>query len=133
MALEPFSHLLLRGFDARNTAAFEQRALAHLRQRHAPWCSGRDTAGLLRHVRAATAFGQRHGIHGQANLLRLLDIAMRPGFSPQPSGYALYRLTQPGYDETTRLLNYEAVLAAPQPPVLVSLDTPMAAVQWPQL
>lgn len=106
---------------------FRQRLLAHIRARHATWCETHDLDALQRFVAMSIAFSQHYDVHEEVNLIRMADIQLAPGFQPRPAGWALYRLTQAGFDETTRVHNFEAALRDPRPPVMVSLQSDLAA------
>jgi hypothetical protein len=104
------------------------RAAAHLRKQHPGWCDGRSDDALVTHVSAAMAFAREHGVSREANVLRLLDLQVRPGFSVPLPSYLHYRLTQHGFDETTRVRNFAFALTLPQWPVIVALDTDLDAL-----
>jgi hypothetical protein len=116
-------------FSKDREQGFTPRAVAHLRQHHPDWCCARDDQALAAHVAAAVAFAREHDVTLEANVLWLLDLQPRPGFALPLSGYLHYRLTQRGFDETTRVRNFASALTQPQRPVVISLDTDLDALE----
>ena len=106
---------------------FRQRAVAHLRQRYPAHCRGQDEARLAQHVDAMLDFAARNRVTRRGNVLRLIDLQARTGFNGQIGGYALYRLRQAAYDESTRVRHFEQALGLARPPTLITLDTPLGA------
>ncbi|QRK10913.1 hypothetical protein JQX13_13065 [Archangium violaceum] len=116
-------------FSKDREQGFTARAVAHLREHHPDWCYGRDDRTLAARVSAATAFAREHGVTQEPNVLRLLDLQMRPGFTVPLSGYPHYRLTQRGFDEATRVRNFASALTHPRSLVVVTLDTDLDALE----
>ena len=108
---------------------FGHRAVAHLRQRYPAHCQGKDDTRLLQHVDALLAFAARHRVTRRGNVLRLIDLQARTGFNGQVSAYALYRLRQDAYDESTRVRHFAQALGLARPPTLIDLNTPLEAAE----
>lgn len=71
----------LKAFSKNREQEFTARAVAHLRKHHPDWCEGRDDKSLAAKVAAAMAFAREHGVSQEANVLGLMDLQLRPGFS----------------------------------------------------
>ncbi|AKI98702.1 hypothetical protein ATI61_10697 [Archangium gephyra] len=108
---------------------FTARAVAHLRAHHPEWCHGREDAALAARAAAALAFAREHGVSHEANVLRLMDLQLRPGFALPLADYPRYRLTQRGLEESARVANFALALTRPRPLVVISLDTDLDALE----
>ena len=108
---------------------FTARAVVHLREHHPEWCEGRNDQQLAARATAAMLFARAHGVSHEANVLRLMDLQLRPGFAVPLADYPRYRLTQRGLEESTRVANFARALTEPQPPVVISLDTDLDALE----
>jgi hypothetical protein len=116
---EAFSKAQIQGFTT--------RAIEHLRKHHPLWCGARDDEALAASVAATMAFAREHGVTHEANILQVMDLHVRQRFVIPLSGYPLYRLTQHGLDETTRVRNFASALALAQTPTVISLGTNLDA------
>jgi hypothetical protein len=113
----------MRRLGEARTDDFMRQALRQLRSDYPNFCGGRDDAELRDHLDRMLAFCSSVDVRSERGVMRLTELHASTGYSFPPAGYLAYRLTQPCFDEATRVANFEQALSESQHPVVITLDT----------
>ncbi len=104
-------------------------AASRLKTLRPQWCASRSDEALLQFCRETLGFARACQFHQRSSFERLL-LWRADARLPSPfSDWHKLLLTRRGFDEDTRLQQFEQALDSPQDLVLISLDTDLAALR----
>lgn len=118
--------------EVRHRAGEPAWAQAWLKAQRPAWCAARSEEALQLFCWETLDFGHACGFHQRASLARLLQWRA-DGRLPAPfSDWHKFLLTRPGFDEESRLQQFEQALESSEQPVLIRLDTDLGPLRRPQ-
>ena len=115
--------------EARHRAGEPAWAQAWLKAHRPGWCVARSEEALELFCRETLDFGHACGFHQRTSLIQLLQWRA-DGRLPAPfSDWHKFLLTRPGFDEDSRLQQFEQAIDGREQPVLINLDTDLGSLR----
>ena len=114
--------------EAQHRAGEPAWALAWLKAQRPAWCSGQSEETLRMFCAVTLDFSHRCGFHARSSLARLLELRADGRLVAPVSDWHRLLLTRAGFDEETRLQQFEQSLDSPARPVLIGLDTDLSTL-----
>ncbi len=119
----------MSAIEAGHRAGEPAWAAARLKTLRPDWCATRSDEALHQFCTETLAFARACAFEQRSSFEQLL-LWRADARLPSPfSEWHKLLLTRPGFDEATRLQQFEQALDSPQQPVLIALDTDLAALR----